>query len=156
MKIAQQVGSWGGNLFYFLLDMLYGFKGKPRIFFCDLVSLNFFTVSVVSWIFFCRKNWNCAFSQFYAKKAQKKGLFLCQVSLKLGQFFETTDSFSETGLKLSTVSAQIVKMGYYRVKTRNLCWNQCKKVMKFEQKNEKFLQNCWKKMKIWKSCARLS
>ena len=76
--------------------------------------------------------------------------------MKLWQFFETVDSFSETGLKLSTVSAQIDKIGYYSVKEKNFSSNQCKKVKKLEEKNHNFVQNCGKKMKIWKSAARSS
>ena len=62
--------------------------------------------------------------------------------------FETMDSFSETDLKLSTVSAQIDKIGYYRVKEKNFSSNQCKKVKKLEEKYHNFVQNCGKKMKI--------
>ena len=83
-------------------------------------------------------------SKRHKKKCQKSD----RVSVKLGQFFETMDSFSETGLKLSTVSAQIDKIGYYRVKEKNFSSNQCKKVKKLEEKNHNFVQICGKKMKI--------
>ena len=45
-------------------------------------------------------------ANFMPKRHKKK----CPVSVKLGQFFETMDSFSETGLKLSVVSAETRKI----------------------------------------------
>ena len=58
--------------------------------------------------------WNCSFSQFYAKKP----LFLCPVSLKRPLFWFQT-SFSETGLKLKSVSFEFWKIDPSAVK-RNL------------------------------------
>ena len=49
-------------------------------------------------------------ANFMPKRHKKKCQKSDRVSVKLGQFFETMDSFSETGLKLSVVSAETRKI----------------------------------------------
>ena len=98
------------------------------------------------------KLWNWSSSQFYAKKSQKNGHFLCPVSVKLGPFFETRTSFSETDMKLCTVSAEFNKMGQYKVKTKIFGWNRCKNSANRSKKIEIFVQN-EEKNKIFEICV---
>ena len=57
-----------------------------------------------------KKNETGILANFMPKRDKKKCQKSDQVSLKLGQLFETMDSFSETGLKLSMVSAETEKI----------------------------------------------
>ena len=73
---------------------------------------------------------------------------MCPVSLKLGPFFETRTSFSETGLKLGPVSAEIVKVGQYMCKNENL---ELKTLQKFQKIEAKKLESSFKMRKKTKN-----